>query len=177
MAASAGAWQAQPLVIAFIGIGANLGEPQLQIRTALDALVKLPATRLLASSSLYRSAPLGAADQPDYFNAAARIETALAPRRLLDALLDIESRHGRFRSFPNAPRTLDLDLLLYGEQTIDEPGLCVPHPRMHQRRFVLEPLLEIAPDISLPGRGALGGLLAATMGQDVERIPPDSRAI
>ena len=175
MTPASGATAARGTVIAFIGIGANLGEPQAQVRAAFAALATLPDTRLLASSSLYRSAPMpmGAAGQPDYFNAVARIDTALPPRELLDGLLNIESRHGRFRSFANAPRTLDLDLLLYGEQRIAEPGLNVPHPRMHLRRFVLDPLLEIAPGISIPGHGA-AGRLAAALDQDVARIAPVS---
>ena len=161
---------APPAVIALIGIGANLGEPRVQVLGAVAALTALPATRLLAASSLYRSAPVGAAGQPDYFNAVARIETSLAPRALLAALLDIESRHGRFRSFPNAPRTLDLDLLLYGDQVITEPGLHVPHPRMHLRSFVLEPLVEVDADCVIPGRGPAARWLAAAGGQDVERL-------
>jgi poly(A) polymerase len=157
-------------VIAYIGIGANLGNPQIQVRDAFAALGRLPAVRVAAVSSLYRSAPVGAADQPDFCNAVARVETALRPRALLDALLDLETRHGRFRSFPNAPRTLDLDLLLYGGEVFDEQGLHVPHPRMHLRRFVLEPLLEIAPDVVIPGRGPASALLTATRDQYVTRV-------
>jgi 2-amino-4-hydroxy-6-hydroxymethyldihydropteridine diphosphokinase len=155
---------------ACVGLGANLGDPQDQIRAALAALGGIPKTQLLKHSSLYRSAPVGNTNQPEFVNAVALIETALAPRALLVALLEIEQRHGRTRSTANAPRTLDLDLLLYGELIIDEPGLAVPHPRMHSRAFVLAPLAEIAPDIEIPGQGAIGPLLAACAGQAVERL-------
>ena len=155
---------------ACVGLGANLGDPQDQIRAALAALGGIPKTQLLQHSSLYKSAPIGNTKQPEFVNAVALIETALAPRALLEALLAIEQRYGRTRSTANAPRTLDLDLLLYGELTIDEPGLAVPHPRMHSRAFVLAPLAEIAPDIEIPGQGAIGPLLAACAGQAVERL-------
>jgi len=155
---------------AYIGLGANLGDPRSQILAAIAALARLPQSRLLLRSSLYRSAPVGYADQPDFVNAVAQIETALAPRAVLDALLDIEQALGRSRSFANAPRTLDLDLLLYGQLLISEPGLQVPHPRMHARAFVLAPLAEIAPDIDIPGHGAVGPLLAACAGQAIERL-------
>jgi 2-amino-4-hydroxy-6-hydroxymethyldihydropteridine diphosphokinase len=157
--------------VAYIAIGANLGDPQAQVRDAIEALALLPGTRLITASSVYRTAPVGADGQPDYFNAVACIDTQLAPRVLLEALLDLESRKGRFRSFQNAPRTLDLDLLIYGNQIIDEPGLIVPHPRMHLRRFVLDPLLEIAPDAVIPGRGAARGFLAAIADQAIQRQP------
>ncbi len=155
---------------ACVGLGANLGDPQDQIRAALAALGGIPKTRLLQHSSLYKSAPLGNTDQAEFVNAIALVETALAPRALLEALLAIEQRYGRTRSTANAPRTLDLDLLLYGEIIIDEPGLAVPHPRMHGRAFVLAPLAEIAPDIEIPGKGAIGPLLAACADQTVEKL-------
>ena len=155
---------------AFIGLGANLGDPRGQIRAAIGAIASLPTTRLLAQSSLYRSAPIGYAAQPEFLNAVAQVETDLTPRALLDVLLEIELRSGRSRSFANAPRTLDLDLLLYGDSVIGEPGLQVPHPRMHNRAFVLKPLAEIAPDIEIPGRGTIGPLLAACAGQAVRRL-------
>ena len=155
---------------AFIGLGANLGDPREQVRAALEALGGIPATRLLKRSSLYRTAPVGHAAQPDFVNAVALVETALAPRALLEALLDIERRFGRTRSFANAPRTLDLDLLLYDAQRVREPGLEVPHPRMHERAFVLRPLAEIAPDTEIPGRGTLAPLLAAVAGQAAEKL-------
>ena len=117
---------------AFIGLGANIGDPGKQLRDALAALDTIPGTRLMRASSLWRTAPVGYAAQPDFVNAVAEVETAQAPRALLEALLAIEKRFGRERSFANAPRTLDLDLLLYGERVIEEPGLIVPHPRMHR---------------------------------------------
>ena len=160
---------------AYIGIGANLGDPLGQVNTAIAALATLAETSLLATSSAYRSAAigaLGADSQPDYVNAVACIRILLDPRALLEWLLEIESRHGRFRSFTNAPRTLDLDLLLFGDRRIDEPGLCVPHPRMHLRRFVLDPLLEIDSNLSIPGLGPVARLATATLDQAVERLGP-----
>jgi len=129
-----------------IALGSNLDDPEAQVRRAFDEIGALPATRLLARSSLYRTGPVGYAEQPDFVNACALVETSLAPRALLDELLAIEQRHGRVRTIPNGPRTLDLDLILYGDRHIDEPGLTVPHPRAHERDFVLKPLLEIWPD-------------------------------
>ena len=121
-------------------------------------------------SSLYRSAPVGYANQPDFVNAVAQLETGLEPKRLLAGLLAIETRHGRRRSFANAPRTLDLDLLLFGEERIAVPGLTVPHPRMHERAFVLMPLLEIAPQAHIPGHGKAADLLERCPPQAVEKI-------
>jgi 2-amino-4-hydroxy-6-hydroxymethyldihydropteridine diphosphokinase len=155
---------------AFIGLGANLDHPRAQVRRAFAALAELPGTRLLAASSLYRSAPLGYTVQPDFVNAVAEIETRLGARALLGELLATEARFGRTRTFPNAPRTLDLDLLLYGDRVIAEAGLVVPHPRMHERAFVLAPLAEIAPDIAIPGKGRAGALLAACTDQKIEKI-------
>ena len=155
---------------AFIGLGANLGDREAQVRRALATLAELPGTRLLAASSLYRSAPVGVVAQPDFINAVAEIATTLGARALLEALLAAERRFGRRREFPGAPRTLDLDLLLYGDQVIVEPGLVVPHPRMHERAFVLAPLAEIAPDIAIPGKGRAGALLAACADQKIEKI-------
>jgi len=146
---------------AYIALGSNLEEPKRQLQAGFAALARLPDTQLVAQSSLYRSAPVGYANQPDFVNAVAVIHTTLTPRALLDALLSIERMHGRVREFPNAPRTLDLDIALYGERVINEPGLTVPHPRMHQRAFVLAPLAEIAPDAHVPGHGRVRDLLAA----------------
>jgi len=152
---------------AYIALGSNLKEPQRQLQSAFAALARLPDTQLAARSSLYRSTPVGFVNQPDFVNAVAAIRTALAPRTLLDALLAIEREHGRVREFPNAPRTLDLDIVLYGERVIDEPGLSVPHPRMHERAFVVVPLAEIALDVMVPGRGRVRELLA---GVDVTSV-------
>lgn len=155
---------------AYIALGSNLKEPQRQLQSGFAALARLPDTQLVAQSSLVRSAPVGYADQPDFINAVAAIRTALAPRGLLDALLAIERAHGRVREFPNAPRTLDLDIALYGEQIIHEPGLSIPHPRMHERAFVMVPLAEIAPDAIVPGRGRVRELLAGVDVNSVRRI-------
>ena len=164
-------------VTATIGLGANLNDPAAQVEYALAELDRLPATRLIARSSLYASAPVGYVDQPDFINAVAQVETELAPRALLLALLDIEPRHGRERSFRNAPRTLDLDLLLYGSAHFHEEGLTLPHPRMTERGFVLLPLLEIAPDTVIPGRGRAADWLDACAEQSVAVLPPPAAAI
>ena len=146
--------------IAYIALGSNLQSPQRQLQAGFAALALLPQSRLMRRSSLYSSAPVGYADQPDFVNAVAALHTALSPRALLDALLAIERHHGRAREFTNAPRTLDLDIVLYGEHTISEAGLLVPHPRMQQRAFVIVPLAEIAPDAIVPGHGRVRDLLA-----------------
>jgi len=156
--------------IAFVALGSNLGDPESMVRQACAALAQLPQTRLAAASSLYRSAALGHADQPDFINAVAQLSTGLAPQPLLAALLALELRFGRERSFRNAPRTLDLDLLLYDACSIDEPGLAVPHPRMHERAFVLAPLVEIAPACVIPGRGPAADWLAHLANQPAVRL-------
>lgn len=156
--------------MAFVGLGANLDDPQLQVSLALDDLDAITDTRLVKASSLYRSAPLGYEAQPEYVNAVAQVDTALSAERLLGELQAIEARHGRRRSFPNAPRTLDLDLLLYGNAVLDGDKLTLPHPRMHERAFVLLPLLEIAPDATVPGRGSARELMDKCAGQTVRRI-------
>lgn len=155
---------------AYIALGANLRRPDEQVRAALEELAMLRDTRLMAVSSLYRSAAVGYLDQPDFVNAVAFVETALSPRNLLDALLEIESRYGRVREFPNAPRTLDLDIVLYGDGEVDEPGLRIPHPRMHERAFVIIPLAEIAPDAPVPGRGRVRDLIPGVDAGSVTKI-------
>jgi 2-amino-4-hydroxy-6-hydroxymethyldihydropteridine diphosphokinase len=154
----------------FVGVGANIEDPLAQVAQALMELGEIRHTRVTARSALYRTAPVGKLDQPDFINAVAKLESALAPRDLLDALFEIENRHGRRRSEKNAPRTLDLDLLLYGNDTIDEMGLSLPHPRLHQRAFVLVPLAEIAPDTVVPGRGRVRDLVARIDRGGVERV-------
>jgi 2-amino-4-hydroxy-6-hydroxymethyldihydropteridine diphosphokinase len=156
---------------AYVALGANLGQPEATLRDALAELGRLPGTRLAACSSLYHSAPVGGPAQPHYFNAVARLETSLSPPELLTALLELERRHGRIRGVPNAPRTLDLDLLLYDANIVHTPTLTLPHPRMHLRRFVLAPLLEIAPDCVIPGLGPARDWLARSLDQPVERLP------
>jgi len=158
------------MTLAYVGLGANIGEPRRQIETAIEEIRKLPDTQLNLASSVYRSAPLGYANQPDFLNAAVQLETTLPPDALLGHLQAIEKRHGRERPFPGAPRTLDLDLLLYGEQILVTPALTVPHPRMHERAFVLQPLLELDPAISVPGRGSAKVLLLACGTQGIEKI-------
>ena len=158
---------------AWIGLGANLGDARQTLRSALAALAALPGSRWVARSSLYRTAPVDAAGA-DYVNAVALIETSLDAERLLRALQAIEARHGRQRPFRNAPRTLDLDLLLHGDAVIATPALTVPHPRLHQRAFVLVPMAEIGARLGeavvVPGRGPLAALLAAVAGQRVDRL-------
>jgi len=155
---------------AFIGLGANLGDPQRQVQQAFQELAAIPHTRVVRTSSLYRSAPLGYAEQPSFVNAVAQVETGLPAERLLVELQAIEAAHGRRRSFANAPRTLDLDLLLFGNAAVDAPGLKIPHPRMHERAFVLRPLVEIAEDITIPGRGLASAFLEACTNQGVEKL-------
>lgn len=159
-------------VTAYIGLGANLDGPAAQVELAMRELAHLPESRLSARSSLYASAPVGYAEQPDFINAVAALETALSPRALLEAMLGIEHHHGRNRTFRNAPRTLDLDLLLYGNAHFHEDHLTLPHPRMHERAFVLLPLLEIAPELVIPGHGRAELLLAAVGSQAVRRFEP-----
>ncbi len=157
------------MTLAYVGLGANLGKPRRQLLAALEELGRIPQTRVTARSSLYRSAPIGYPDQPDYVNAVAKLETGLRPEELFARLQEIERGHGRKRSFRNAPRSLDLDLLLYGGERIDTPALTVPHPRMHQRAFVLVPLLELDPSAVIPGRGNATELLRSCATQAVER--------
>ena len=155
---------------AFIALGSNLSDPAAQVRRAFEALGRLPESRLITHSSLYRTAPVGYADQPDFINAVALVETRLSAPALLHALLDVEHAFGRVREFLNAPRILDLDLLIYDDLIHHEHGLTVPHPRMHERGFVLAPLVEIAPDCTIPGQGLARDWLARCLDQGVERI-------
>jgi len=131
---------------AAIALGSNLDDPEAHVRKGFDDIGALPGTEVLARSKLYRTRPVGYLDQPDFVNACALVDTTLAPRELLAGLLDIERRHGRKREIPNGPRTLDLDIVLYGDRAIDEPGLTIPHPRAHERSFVLDPLRDVWPE-------------------------------
>ena len=158
------------LCVSFIGLGSNLGESGEQLRRALADIAALPGTRLLAQSSLYRSAPVGYLDQPDFVNAVAKIETTLTPQALLAALLRIEQHYGRERAFHNAPRTLDLDVLLYDDLQLHEHGLTIPHPQMHRRAFVLLPLLEIAPDCHIPAIGQAEHAMQNCLDQVLEKL-------
>lgn len=155
-------------VPAWIALGANLGDAEQTIEHAIHALGQQAHCRLAARSSLYRTAPVGCEPgQPDFINAVAAIDTSLGPQLLLETLLALEKRFGRERSTRNAARTLDLDLLMYGDQCIDRHGLLIPHPRMHERAFVLRPLLEIAPDLVVPGKGRVYDLLARVNDQSI----------
>ena len=158
-------------VVAYVGLGSNLGDPATQVRSGMTALQRLRRTGVEACSSLYASAPVGMTQQPDFVNAVCRLRTALAAEALMQQLLAIEHAHGRLRHDDNGgPRTLDLDLLLYGEQMLQRPELTVPHPRLHQRAFVLYPLHELDPELVIPGRGRVTDLLAPCARQTVRKI-------
>lgn len=158
--------------IAYIALGANLGDPAVTVRAAFAALAQLPHTTLLRESALYRTAPVGYAEQPEFINAAAAVDTQLAPEALLSALQSIEQTFGRVRTLKDGPRTLDLDLLLYGEHVQQSEHLTLPHPRLHLRAFVLYPLADVVPnlDFPLPGRGTLAAWLPAVAGQGIVRL-------
>ncbi|MER3408648.1 MAG: 2-amino-4-hydroxy-6-hydroxymethyldihydropteridine diphosphokinase [Thermoleophilia bacterium] len=150
------------MIRAYVGVGANLGDREASIARALELLAAEPGVEVAAVSSLRETQPVGYLDQPPFLNGAAALDTCLSPRALLERLLAIEQALGRRRQGPRfGPRVIDLDLLLYGDLAVDEPGLTVPHPRLSERRFVLEPLSELAPDLVVPGRGPLRDLLAA----------------
>lgn len=155
---------------AYIALGANLGDPAAAIRLAFEVLADLDGVELLTTSSLYRTAPIGLADQPDFINAVAAVATDLDPQSLLALLLGIETAQGRIRHEKNGPRVLDLDLLLYDHLTLALPELTLPHPRLHLRAFVLHPLAEIAPDLPIPGRGSVSAWLPAVALQSIERL-------
>lgn len=154
---------------AFVGLGSNLGDRAAEIESACAELAQLPSTTLLARSALFSSAPLDASGG-DFLNAVARLRTGLSAFDLLHALQAIEARHGRLRPFAGAPRTLDLDLLLYGDLAVASEELTLPHPRLHERAFVIVPLAELAPALVIPGRGAVAGLLGAVAGQRVDKL-------
>ncbi|MBP8814778.1 MAG: 2-amino-4-hydroxy-6-hydroxymethyldihydropteridine diphosphokinase [Laribacter sp.] len=158
------------MTLAAIALGANLGDAAASVRDAMQALAALPDTRWLAGSPLYRTAPVGYADQPDFVNAVALVETGLTPQELLAALQKLEEQGGRVRSFRNAPRTLDLDLLVYGEVEMDTTELTLPHPRMHERTFVLMPLADVAPDLLIPGCGRVADCLVGLPANGIERL-------
>jgi 2-amino-4-hydroxy-6-hydroxymethyldihydropteridine diphosphokinase len=146
---------------AYVGLGANLGARAAMLRAALEQLAGEAGVEVTGVSSFRETEPIGITDQPRFLNAAARVETGLSARDLLDRLLAIERRLGRTRAGPRfGPRTIDLDLLLYGGELIDEPGLTVPHPRLHERLFALEPLAELDPELAVPGCGALAAIVA-----------------
>jgi 2-amino-4-hydroxy-6-hydroxymethyldihydropteridine diphosphokinase len=158
------------MAIAYIALGSNLQDPVKQVSRAFDALAQLPATRLLLRSSLYKTAPVGYDNQPDFINAVAKIDTLLEPTVLLRQLLAVEATFGRERPFPNAPRVLDLDLLWYDQIAMHTPELILPHPRMHERGFVLLPLAEIAPDLILPNGKSVVELATQYQQSDIQSL-------
>ncbi len=155
---------------AFVALGSNLQNPKLQVESAIRELNTLTQTRLVKASSLYKTAPVGYDNQPDFINAVAEIETTLTAPAMLTALLELENSHGRERPFPNAPRVLDLDLLLYGDATIKTASLTLPHPRMHLRGFVMLPLVEIAPDVIIPNIGMVSEIALVCADQSVKKM-------
>jgi len=161
---------------AFVALGSNLQQPELQVTSAFNELANLPQTSLVKASSLYKTAPVGYDNQPDFINAVAEVETTLTAPSLLSALLDLENSHGRERPFPNAPRVLDLDLLLFDDVAMQTAFLTLPHPRMHLRGFVMLPLAEIAPDVIIPNIGKVSDLALSCADQSVEKINhPDKK--
>ena len=154
----------------YLGLGSNLDYPDRQVRTALREIYEIPETGLVKVSSLYETTPVGIADQPPFINAVAQVETTLSPHDLLQQLLDIEERHARVRNEKNGPRTLDLDILIFNEWRIDDGRLTTPHPRMHERAFVLVPLLEIAPEVYIPGKGYAKDFLSLTDAGGVHKL-------
>jgi 2-amino-4-hydroxy-6-hydroxymethyldihydropteridine diphosphokinase len=161
----------------YIGVGSNLDDPIARVQAGLVALRRLPSSTVTACSSLYRTAPIGFTDQPAFVNAVAALDTRLAPATLLRELLEIERVAGRRRgAVRGGPRTLDLDLLLYGDLTMTSTDITIPHPRMHERAFVLVPLFEIASTLRIPGTGAVSTLLGRCETQSVVRLMDDSPA-
>ena len=158
------------MTLAYVALGSNLGDPRQQVLDAIAALARLADTRLLRRSALYRTPPWGVLEQPPFINAVAELDTGLSPRALLQALLAIEQRAGRVRAERNGPRTLDLDLLHVEGVRLDSPELTLPHPRMAERAFVLVPLHDLAPALSVPGLGTVAGLLARIDPAGCERL-------
>ena len=158
------------LVPAYIALGSNLSDPVAQVMSGVEALAMMPDSRLALISSLYRTAPVGYLDQPPFVNAVAMVETALEPRALLAELLAIERRHGRVRDVPNGPRTLDLDILLYGDSAWHDPELTIPHPRMSERAFVLVPLAEVGGEVVVPGHATVRELAARVDTAGIQKI-------
>ena len=149
------------MTVAYVGLGANLGAREETLRRALELLAAADGVSLLAVSQLRETEPVGVVDQPPFLNGAVALETTHTPRELLDLLLTIEASLGRVREERWGPRTVDLDLLVYGDEVVDAPGLRVPHPHLHERRFALEPLAELAPELDVPGRGRVSALMTA----------------
>ncbi len=159
------------MTLAYVALGSNLGDPRQQVLDAMEALARLPGTRLLKRSQLYRTPPWGVLEQPPFINAAVQLDSSLSPHGLLDALIEIEQSAGRVRAQRNGPRTLDLDLLYVDGVQLDDERLTLPHPRMTERAFVLLPLHDLAPSLQLPGRGSVAELLARLDLAGCERLP------
>ncbi len=157
-------------MLAYIGLGSNLADPQQQVRSAIDDISTITETSLVARSSLYHSPPMGPQDQPDYINAVVAVETALTPHALLDALQQIEQKHGRIRKRHWGERTLDLDILLYADKVIEDERLTVPHPGIAERAFVVYPLAEITPALQIPGLGSLATIKANCPPEGIEPL-------
>lgn len=157
-------------VLAWVGLGGNVGDPVATMRAAMDALSKLPETELLRASRLYRTPAWGVREQADFINAVVLLRTALGPRDLLEHMLDIERGYGRERRERWGPRILDLDLLLYGDEVIEAPGLRVPHPHLHERAFALLPLLDVSPDATIPRRGSARDALSALACEGIQAV-------
>jgi 2-amino-4-hydroxy-6-hydroxymethyldihydropteridine diphosphokinase len=149
------------VTLAYVGLGANLGPREITLLRAVDLLAETEGVEVRAVSQLRETAPVGVVEQPLFLNGAVALDAILSPRELLDRLLEIERGLGRVRDVRWGPRIVDLDLLVYGDQQLDEPGLRIPHPRLHERRFALEPLAELDPDLVIPGQGPVSELLAA----------------
>ena len=149
------------MTLAYVGLGANLGPREITLLRAVDLLAETDGVEVRAVSQLRETVPVGVAEQPLFLNGAVALDTTLSPRELLDRLLEIERGLGRVRDVRWGPRVVDLDLLVYGDRQLDEPGLRVPHPRLHERRFALEPLVELDPGLMIPGQGPVSELLAA----------------
>ena len=149
------------MTVAYVGLGANVGPREVTLLRAVDLLAEADDVEVLAVSQLRETEPVGVLDQPSFLNGAVRVETSLAPRVLLELLLGIERSLGRVRAERWGPRSVDLDLLVYGDETVDEPGLRIPHPRLPERRFALEPLAELDPDLVVPGLGPVSAALTA----------------
>ena len=154
----------------FLGLGSNLDHPDRQVQAAVREIYEIPETGLMSVSSLYQTMPVGMLDQPAFINAVTQVETTLSPHDLLRQLMDIESRHSRVRAEKNGPRTLDLDILIFNEWRIDDGELTTPHPRMHERAFVLVPLVEIAPEVYIPGKGYAKDFLAKMDASGVHKL-------
>jgi 2-amino-4-hydroxy-6-hydroxymethyldihydropteridine diphosphokinase len=155
---------------AYIGLGSNLAGPVAQVQRALNEIGEIPDLHVVRCSSLYETSPVGITAQPSFVNGVVLVQTRLSPRALLTHLLDIEARHARVRAERNGPRTLDLDILIFGDQLIAEPGLVVPHPRLHERAFALLPLLEVNPALVIPGIGKASGKLEGVADQGIRRL-------